>query len=122
MHIDNVKFLILSKFAYTKFSEKPCKLWLCRRSATQVVSPIGRGMASTLVWNGALALFRGVRTNAGISRTGLSRSLRAAYKALSGLRKEDNGRTAALRQKQDTLSSSIVKVTVLQTMWKTDFI
>ena len=23
MHIDNVKFLILSKFAYTKFSEKP---------------------------------------------------------------------------------------------------
>ena len=75
------------------------------------------GMASTLVWNGALALFRGVRTNAAISRTGLSRSLQAAYKALSGLRKEDNGRTAALRQKQDTLSSSIGKVTVLQTMW-----
>ena len=48
------------------------------------------------MWNGALALFRGVRTNAAISRTGLSRSLRAAYKALSGLRKEDNGRTAAL--------------------------
>lgn len=57
------------------------------------------------------------RTNAAISRTGLFRSLRAAYKALSGLRKEDNGRTAALRQKQDTLSSSIGKVTVLQTMW-----
>ena len=27
MHIDNVKFLILSKFAYTKFSEKPIKDW-----------------------------------------------------------------------------------------------
>ena len=26
MHIDNVKFLILSKFAYTKFSEKPLEL------------------------------------------------------------------------------------------------
>ena len=76
-----------------------------------------KDMASTLVWNGAPALFRGVRTNAAISRTGLSRSLQAAYKALSGLRKEDNGRTVALRQKQDTLSSSIGKVTVLQTMW-----
>lgn len=32
-------------------------------------------------------------------------------------KEEDNGRTAALRQKQDTLSSSIGKVTVLQTMW-----
>ena len=53
----------------------------------------------------------------GYIENGLSRSLQAAYKALSGLRKEDNGRTVALRQKQDTLSSSIGKVTVLQTMW-----
>ena len=53
----------------------------------------------------------------GYIENGLSRSLQAAYKALSGLRKEDNGRMAALRQKQDTLSSLIGKVTVLQTMW-----
>ena len=67
--------------------------------------------------SGALASFRGALTSAGISKAALSQSLQAAYKALSGLRKEDNGRTAALRQKQDTLSSSIGKVTVLQTMW-----
>ena len=69
------------------------------------------------VWNGAPALFRGARTNAAISRTALSRSLQAAYKALSGLWREDNGRTAALRQRQDTLSSLTGKATVLQTMW-----
>ena len=53
----------------------------------------------------------------GYIENGIIPKFAAAYKALSGLRKEDNGRTAALRQKQDTLSSSIGKVTVLQTMW-----
>ena len=48
----------------------------------------------------------------GYIENGIIPKLRAAYKALSGLRKEDNGRTAALRQKQDTLSSLIGKVTV----------
>ena len=31
MHIDNVKSLILSKFAYTKFSEKPASICLLPR-------------------------------------------------------------------------------------------
>ena len=73
-------------------------------------------MALTPVLNGALALFRGVRTNAAISRTVLFQSLQAAYKALNGLWREDNGRTAALRQKQDKLSSLTGRATVLQTM------
>ena len=79
--------------------------------------PIGRGTASTLVWNGALALFRGVRTNVAISRTGFIPKFAGCIQGSECLRKEDNGRMAALRQKQDTLSSLIGKVTVLQTMW-----
>ena len=67
--------------------------------------------------SGAPASFRDALTSAVILKTALFQNLQAAYKALSGLRKEDNGRTVALRQKQDTLSSSIGKVTVLQTMW-----
>ena len=74
------------------------------------------GTASTPVSSGALASFRGALMSAVILKTELSQSSQAAYKALNGLWREDNGRTAALRQKQDTLSSLIGKVTVLQTM------
>ena len=62
------------------------------------------------------ASFRGVPTSAAISTAALSLNLRDASTALSGLRTGGNGRTAALRQKQDKSSSLTGRVTGKPTM------
>ena len=61
-------------------------------------------------------LFHGVPTSASISTAALSLSLQDASTALSGLRTGGNGRTAALRQKQDKSSSLTGRVMGKPTM------
>lgn len=58
-------------------------------------SLIGRGMVFPGALNGARVSFRGARTNAGISKTVLSRSSRAVFKALIGSRSAGFGRITA---------------------------
>ncbi len=80
------------------------------------MSRIDHGTALTGVWNGVPASFRGVPTSAAISTAALSPSLQDASTAPNGLRTEGNGRTAALRQKRDKLSSLTGRVTGKPTM------
>ena len=69
--------------------------WRFRRSGISAASLIGRGMVFPGALNGARVSFRGARTNAGISKTVLSRSSRAVFKALIGSRSAGFGRITA---------------------------
>lgn len=49
MHIDNVKFLILSKFAYTKFSEMPNRA-MTRKQTFRGAAAIATAISTCLIY------------------------------------------------------------------------
>ena len=76
---------------------------------------IGAGMALTVEWNGVLASYLGVLTNADILKADLFRNLQVVWTVQTGLSQMENGKTALMNQRQEILSSLIGKATVQQT-------